>query len=102
MLIPIVIHKDKNSSYGVIVPDIPGCHSCGDTKEDAIRNIKEAIIGHLKTLMEFQSEVLVTASKIEETKNDENYKNAIVEIIDIDLSKAFKRERLPNYKDKFN
>ncbi|MFC1574414.1 type II toxin-antitoxin system HicB family antitoxin, partial [Candidatus Latescibacterota bacterium] len=27
---PIVIHKDKNSSYGVIVPDLPGCFSSGE------------------------------------------------------------------------
>ena len=27
MRYPIVIHKDENSSYGVTVPDLPGCFS---------------------------------------------------------------------------
>jgi|APLak6261699311_1056244.scaffolds.fasta_scaffold00077_45 predicted RNase H-like HicB family nuclease len=95
MQLPIVIHKEKNSSYGVTVPDIPGCHSSGDTKAQAISNIKKAIISHLKTLMEFQSEVRVTASTIEEIKKDESYKGALVEIIDIDLLKALKGKDIP-------
>ena len=31
MRFPIVVHKDKNSGYGVTVPDLPGCFSAGDT-----------------------------------------------------------------------
>lgn len=27
MQYPIFIHKDKDSDYGVIVPDLPGCFS---------------------------------------------------------------------------
>ena len=27
----IFIHKDENSAYGVIVPDLLGCYSAGDT-----------------------------------------------------------------------
>ena len=29
MRYPIVIHKDEGSSYGVTVPDLPGCFSGG-------------------------------------------------------------------------
>lgn len=31
MKYPIAIHKDKNSCYGVTIPDLPGCFSAGDT-----------------------------------------------------------------------
>ena len=31
MLIPVAIHKDTDSLYGVTVPDIPGCFSAGET-----------------------------------------------------------------------
>jgi predicted RNase H-like HicB family nuclease len=35
------------------VPDLPGCITTGATVEEAERNIREAIEGHLKTLAEF-------------------------------------------------
>ena len=29
MRYPVVIHKDKHSDYGVMIPDIIGCYSAG-------------------------------------------------------------------------
>ena len=43
MRYPIVIQKDTDSDYGVIVPDIPGCYSAGSTYDEALRNASEAI-----------------------------------------------------------
>ena len=34
MRYPVVIHKDENSDFGVMVPDIPGCYSAGDTYDE--------------------------------------------------------------------
>lgn len=31
MQYPIFIHKDPDSEYGVIIPDLPGCYSAGST-----------------------------------------------------------------------
>ena len=31
-------------------PALPGCHSQGDTEEEAIENIKDAIVGCLEAL----------------------------------------------------
>ena len=37
MLYPIAIEKGSaTEAYGVIVPDIPGCFSAGDTFEEAL------------------------------------------------------------------
>lgn len=44
------IHKGQGTVYGVTVPDIPGYHSYGESVEDAIKNAKEAILGHLQVL----------------------------------------------------
>lgn len=41
-----LIHKDADSSYGVIIPDAPGCHSAGDTLQDALRNAAQALALH--------------------------------------------------------
>ena len=53
MLYPIAIeHGDEQHAYGVVVPDIQGCFSAGDTFEEALLNAKEAIMGHLEILAE--------------------------------------------------
>lgn len=52
MQLPIAIHKDDGSVYGVTVPDIPGCFSYGETVEEAIKNARDAIYGHPETLLD--------------------------------------------------
>ena len=47
----VVIHKDPSSSYGVTVPDLPGCFSGGDTFEEALSSVREAIQGHIEVLL---------------------------------------------------
>ena len=40
----IVLEKDYESSeWAVWCPELPGCCSAGDTQEEALENIKEAI-----------------------------------------------------------
>ena len=39
----IILEPVEEGGYMVYVPSLPGCISEGDTKEEAIRNIKEAI-----------------------------------------------------------
>ena len=51
MRYPIVIHKDEDSSFGVTVPDLPGCFSSGDTMDEAFDMAREAIVGHIETLL---------------------------------------------------
>lgn len=41
-----VIHKSKYG-YDVHVPALPGCHSQGDTKKEALENIKDAIFTYI-------------------------------------------------------
>ena len=47
MNIPILLEKEEDGTYSVHCPIFRGCHSQGETKEEAIRNIKEAIQGWL-------------------------------------------------------
>lgn len=39
----VVFTKEPEGGYSVSVPDLPGCHSQGDTFEKAQNNIREAI-----------------------------------------------------------
>jgi len=52
MKYPVAIHKDQDSCFGVSVPDIPGCFSIGETIDEALNNIQEAISDHLQILAE--------------------------------------------------
>ena len=47
MEINIILEKQEEG-YTVYVPSLPGCISQGDTKEEAINNIKEAILLYLE------------------------------------------------------
>ncbi|MBE7420739.1 MAG: type II toxin-antitoxin system HicB family antitoxin [Ideonella sp.] len=41
---------DENTAFGVVVPDLPGCFSAGDTLEEAFDNAREAIEAHCQLL----------------------------------------------------
>ncbi len=43
MKIKVYLETSEDGGYTVIVPSLPGCISEGETKEEAVRNIKEAI-----------------------------------------------------------
>ncbi len=49
---PVVLHKDRDSDYGVIVPDLPGCFAAGKTVDEALAMAKEAIELHLEGLID--------------------------------------------------
>ncbi len=46
MEITIVLEEQKEGGYTAFVPSLPGCISQGDTKEEALKNIKEAVEVH--------------------------------------------------------
>ncbi|KIZ48188.1 MULTISPECIES: type II toxin-antitoxin system HicB family antitoxin [Rhodopseudomonas] len=47
MKIKIVVHEAEEGGYWAEVPALPGCVSQGDTIEDLMRNLREAIEGCL-------------------------------------------------------
>ncbi|MBI4579596.1 MAG: type II toxin-antitoxin system HicB family antitoxin [Planctomycetes bacterium] len=46
----VVIEKASDGSYSAYVPDLPGCVSCGDTRDEARRLIAEAVDLHIDSL----------------------------------------------------
>jgi predicted RNase H-like HicB family nuclease len=49
----IVKEQADDGSWWVRVPELPGCFSWGATPQDAARNAREAIQGHIAVLREF-------------------------------------------------
>ena len=43
MKLKVVLEASEDGGYTVYVPGLPGCISEGDTKEEALTNIREAI-----------------------------------------------------------
>lgn len=46
-----IIEPDVPAGYHGYVPALPGCHTCGSTIEETQRNLKEAILGILETML---------------------------------------------------
>jgi len=44
----VVLAEEPEGGYSVSVPALPGCYSEGDTVEEALTNIREAIAVHLE------------------------------------------------------
>ncbi len=43
-----IFQKEKEGGYSVWVPSLPGCTSQGETFEEALENIKEALMLYLE------------------------------------------------------
>jgi predicted RNase H-like HicB family nuclease len=48
----ILIEPDEDGVLVATVPSLPGCVSQGATREEAVRNVREAIEGYLESLRE--------------------------------------------------
>jgi predicted RNase H-like HicB family nuclease len=48
----LVVVEKGESGYGAYVPDLPGCIAAGDTREEVVRLVQEAIQLHIEDLRE--------------------------------------------------
>jgi predicted RNase H-like HicB family nuclease len=85
MRYPVVIHKDADSDYGVTVPDLPGCFSAGETMDEALTNVVEAIELHLEGML-LDNEPLPLPKKIEEHQQNPDYADGVWALVVVDLS----------------
>ena len=53
MRYPIAIEPgDATHAYGVVVPDLPGCFSAGDTLDEAMVNAESAVLAWMETTLD--------------------------------------------------
>lgn len=84
MRYPVVIHHEKDSAYGVIVPDIPGCFSAGDTLDEAIENVREAIFAHLELVTQDGGDI-PAGGTVETHSVNKNYRAGVWALVDVDV-----------------
>jgi len=46
----VIFEREQDGGYHVFCPALPGCHSQGDSYDDAVKNIKDAIKGYIESL----------------------------------------------------
>ena len=53
----VLIEQDEDGFFVAEVPSLPGCVSQGDTRQEALENVREAIAGYLESLEAHQEPV---------------------------------------------
>ena len=48
----VILIPDETGGYVVEVPSLPGCYSQGETEEEALANIREAIELHIEDMID--------------------------------------------------
>lgn len=60
-----VIVEQGDTSWGAYVPDLPGCIAAGETREEVLQLIREAIDFHIEGLRESGARIPVPHSTSE-------------------------------------
>ncbi|NCB40464.1 MAG: type II toxin-antitoxin system HicB family antitoxin [Erysipelotrichia bacterium] len=81
MLFPVVVHKEGKSSFGVTIPDFPGCFTAGQTFDEAIKSVQEAIECHLD-----EDDKIPEPSSIELLANNPDFAGGLWVMVEVDLS----------------
>lgn len=88
MFFPAALHKNEHSAYGVTIPDLPGCFSCGDSVEDAIANAQTAAYLHIGGMIEDGAFNNLSTTSIADLSQDTDYNGATWVMIEIDPAKS--------------
>ncbi|UTA52956.1 type II toxin-antitoxin system HicB family antitoxin [Lysobacter soli] len=81
---PIAIeHGDETHAFGVVVPDLPGCFSAGDTLEEAIVNATEAISLWLEDALDL-TQAIPAPSPVDRWANDPEYQGWTFALVKVD------------------
>jgi len=95
MRYPVVVHKDPESDYGVTVPDLPGCFSAGETLDEALREVVEAIECHLEGLL-LDGEAIPVPKTIEDHRSNPDYAEGVWALVTVDIARLSGKTRRVN------
>ena len=60
----VVLQQEEDGGYIVSCSALSGCHSQGDNMDEALENIKEAIVGCLESLAEERTKLMGIPGRI--------------------------------------
>src|SRR2546423_3490917 len=68
-----LIHKDRDSCYGVSFPDVPGVFTAGDTIDEAMRNAAEVLAFAAEDWSDLAGEHFPPARTIDELRGNAEF-----------------------------
>jgi predicted RNase H-like HicB family nuclease len=84
MRYPIFIEPgSENSAFGVVLPDLPGCFSAGDTLDEAVDAVKEAAALWIDSALD-SGEAPPTPSDLDTMRRKPEFARWIVLIVNLD------------------
>ena len=86
MRYPVVLHSDNGIRWGVTVPDLPGCFSTGESMDEALQSVAEAIDFHLEGITEDGGEVPISQA-IDAHRANPDFANGTWALVEIDTRK---------------
>ena len=94
MRYPIAIEPgEATHAFGVVVPDLPGCYSAGDTLDEAFTRAEEAILLWLEYAMDAGTPIPKPAP-IEHHRLNPEFHGWIWAVVSVDLARLDKAERV--------
>ncbi|GAF56689.1 MULTISPECIES: type II toxin-antitoxin system HicB family antitoxin [Psychrobacter] len=89
MQYPIAITpSNKTTAYGIFIPDIVGCYSASDERADISNNAKEAIMLHLKGLIE-DGEAIPLPTDSTKHKDNLDFEGMDWAVVDIQIHELY-------------
>jgi predicted RNase H-like HicB family nuclease len=84
MRYPILIEPGSdNTAYGVVVPDLPGCFSAGDTLDEALDAAKEAAAAWIDAALDAGTPIPAPSS-LEAARSLPDYEGWSLGVVDLD------------------
>lgn len=72
-----IIHKVSSSDYGVSFPDFPGCITAGTSMQEAYEMAREALRGHIETMLEYGDTLPASPMSLDKAKDHALAKDAL-------------------------
>jgi len=86
MRYPVAIEAGSdNSAFGVVVPDLPGCFSAGDTLDEAMTGAEEAVAAWLDAALDAGMPIPAPSS-LDSLRSNPDYAGWAVAVISLDLA----------------
>lgn len=76
------------TAFGVVVPDLPGCFSAGDTLEEAFDNARQAIAVHCELLAE-EGRPLPLPAPMAQRQADPEFAGWVWAMVDVPVERYF-------------
>ena len=76
-----LIHKDRDSCYGVSFPDVPGVFTAGDSIDEAMRKAAEVLAFAAEDWSDLAGERFPAARTIDELRTDPEFQESAADAV---------------------